>query len=84
MTLVATISHLTAARSRCWLTPSNDLVRPECRSVALQRPSVAPQDQHIHAALALAPAASIIRASVAHLTECPLHRWCQPNPHNAR
>jgi hypothetical protein len=84
MMVVATISHVTAARSRCWLTPSNDLARPECRSLTMQRLSAALQDQHIHAALALGPAARIIPGSAAHLTSCPLHRCRQPNPHSAR
>jgi hypothetical protein len=74
MMVVATISHVTAAQSRCWLTPSNDLARPECQSITMQTLSPALQDQHVHADLALAPAVSIIRASLAHLTKCPLHR----------
>ena len=84
MMMVAPISLVTAARSRYWLTPGNDAARPECRSIAMQRPSAALQDQHIDAALALDPTASIIRGSAAHLTSCPLHRWRRPNPHRAR
>ena len=53
MMVITTISHVTAAPSRRWLTPGNDVARPERRSMTPQGPSAALQDQHIDAALTL-------------------------------
>jgi len=84
MTPIATISLLTADQLSCRLAAADDHAWPECASTAPNDHS-SPLRVSAHKTIAaiICPFATP-RHSDRHPNRRPLHRWTQPNPHNAR